>query len=120
MTPETRSAGLTATPTATTSHEHPCDHHTETSGACGTKTSRRYLTGWRCPEHTPAHLAGHPETQPDPTRTLAGLRQAAGLTPGGYTPAGQTIVDARAVASGKRRSNPTNYRAAQTETGARP
>lgn len=28
---------------------------------CGTPGARRYLTGYRCPLHTPAALAGRPE-----------------------------------------------------------
>lgn len=113
MNPKTRSEAPTATQTTETTTHHPCDHYTQTSGHCGTPTTRRYLTGWRCPTHTPAKLAGHPETRPDPARTLYGLRAAAGATPGGYTPAGQTLVDQRAVASGKRRSTPQDFRAAQ-------
>lgn len=30
------------------------------------KHVRRYATGPRCPEHTPARLAGRPEPQPGP------------------------------------------------------
>ncbi|WP_282792962.1 hypothetical protein [Streptomyces sp. CC224B] len=34
---------------------------------CQTQRSvRHYLTGWRCPAHTPAALAGHPEPPPGP------------------------------------------------------
>jgi hypothetical protein len=40
--------------TATTSQR--CGHP-----GCGTSPARRYLTGWRCPAHTPAALAGQPE-----------------------------------------------------------
>lgn len=100
--------------------EHPCEH--ETAGTlCGHPTRRRYLTGWKCATHTPAALADRPETTPDPARTLNGLRAAAGLpTDRSYTPTGETIIDARAKASGKRRSSTQDYRTAQHQTGARP
>jgi hypothetical protein len=78
---------------------------------------RRYLPGPRCPLHTPAALAGRPEVTPDPARTIEGMRAAAGLDPNApMTPAAPTTVDTRAVASGKRRSTPTDFRAAQHAT----
>ncbi|MGW0821788.1 hypothetical protein [Streptomyces sp. NPDC002845] len=67
---------------------------------------RRYLTGPRCPLHTPSALAGKPEPPPGP-----GLPAGAWTTP---SPLNDSRVhDARAVASGKRRSTPHVYRAAQ-------
>lgn len=67
---------------------------------------RPYLTGDRCPAHTPNALKGLPEVPPGP-----GLPAAAWSTP---SPLNDSRVhDARAVASGKRRSNPQAYRAAQ-------
>jgi hypothetical protein len=67
---------------------------------------RRYLTGPRCPAHTPAALAGQPEPTPGP-----GMPAGAWTTP---SPINDSRVhDARAVASGKRRSTPQTYRAAQ-------
>lgn len=54
-----------------------CDHWTDGPGYCrSTEDVRYYLTGWRCPDHTPAKLAGREEDAPDPTRTLAGIRAA--------------------------------------------
>jgi hypothetical protein len=35
---------------------YPCGHP-----GCGASPARLYLTGWRCPAHTPAALAGQPE-----------------------------------------------------------
>lgn len=70
---------------------------------CGAAATRRYLPGWRCAAHTPAALAGRAEVVPDPERTLAGLRERAGL-PADYAPPIGTsaLIDRRAVASGKR------------------
>ncbi|WP_033818903.1 hypothetical protein [Kitasatospora sp. MBT63] len=77
---------------------------------CG-EAARFYLTGWRCPGHTPAAQAGRAEPEPGP----------------GYTPqrlptsqAASALVDARAVASGKRRSTPQTYRLARVATGRGP
>lgn len=51
---------------------HSCDHHTDGHGLCRAPTTKRYLTGWRCPDHTPARQAGRPERSEligtDPTR----------------------------------------------------
>lgn len=92
----------------------PCGHYSDTAGTCGASSAAGYITGPRCPDHTPARLAGRPEAVPDPARTLEGLRKAAGLDPTApMTPAGETVVDARAKASGKRRSSPQAYRAAR-------
>ncbi|CAL9296683.1 hypothetical protein SUDANB25_02669 [Streptomyces sp. SudanB25_2051] len=33
---------------------------------CGAPGARRYLTGYRCPLHTPAALAGRPEPDTPP------------------------------------------------------
>lgn len=91
----------------------PCGHHPP----CPGRATAGYLTGLRCPDHTPAAIAGRPETTPDPARTLEGIRKAHGANPEvPMTPAGGTLVDARAIASGKRRSNPQDYRAAQERT----
>ncbi|MHC3392059.1 hypothetical protein ACLQ2E_21730 [Streptomyces lavendulocolor] len=67
---------------------------------------RPYPCGHRCSAHAPWALAGQPEPQPGP-----GLPEGAWTTP---SPLNDSRVhDARAVASGKRRSNPAAYRAAQ-------
>lgn len=42
--------------------------------SCDVRGERRYKDGWRCPRHTPAALAGHPEPPtPDPCLTAAAL-----------------------------------------------
>lgn len=67
---------------------------------------RPYLTGLRCPAHTPNALAGRDEAPPGP-----GMPAGAWTTP---SPINDSRVhDDRAIASGKRRSNPHAYRAAQ-------
>jgi hypothetical protein len=77
------------------------------------KDVRAFLTGPRCPAHTPSALAGIDEPEPGP-----GMPAAAWTTP---SPINDSRVhDARAVASGKRRSSPHAYRAAQAAVGQRP
>lgn len=96
-----------------------CGHVQTGWGTCGaTEGVRLYLPGPRCPDHTPARLAGRPEANPDPALSLTGLRDAwyaaRGLAaPQAFTPSGETVVDQRAIASGKRRSSPGRYRQAQ-------
>jgi hypothetical protein len=65
---------------------------------------RFYTTGWKCSAHAPWALAGLPEPQPGP-----GLPADLPLSPLSTS----HVHDARAIASGKRRSNPAAYRAAQ-------
>lgn len=45
-----------------------CNHWTAaTMRRCSTTDSvHLYLSGWRCPAHTPAAIAGRPEPQPGP------------------------------------------------------
>ena len=83
-----------------------CDHW---AGAefCGADEARLYLPGMRCPTHTPAAMAGHPE----PGRTATNLPKMAPLPQ-----SASRVNDDRAVASGKRRSTPEQYREAQTRT----
>ncbi|MFI7315184.1 hypothetical protein [Streptomyces hygroscopicus] len=66
----------------------------------------RYVIGWRCPLHTPAAMAGRPEPQPGPGMPAAAWTTLSPL-------AASAVFDARAIASGKRRSHPAAYRAAQ-------
>lgn len=85
---------------------------------CGSTDARPYAEGYRCAAHTPARRAGQPE--PDSERYCAPLRCYCGECPS-YTPDtpyrdGETVVDIRAVASGKRRSTLTQYRNAQLNT----
>ncbi|WP_406365206.1 hypothetical protein [Streptomyces sp. NBC_00645] len=67
---------------------------------------RNYLPGLCCPLHTPAALAGRPEPQPGP-----GWPAGTGTRPSLL--AESHVHDARAIASGKRRATPADYRAAQ-------
>jgi hypothetical protein len=67
---------------------------------------RPYLTGPRCPLHTPNALNGLPEPPPGP-----GMPAGAWTTPSPLSDS--RVHDARAIASGKRRSTPGAYRAAQ-------
>lgn len=69
--------------------------------------ARPYAVGPRCPHHTPAAQSGRPEPVPGP----------------GYIPqrlptpqSASALVDARAVATGKRRSSTQDYRLAQAAT----
>ena len=87
---------------------------------CGSQDSVQLYRpqGWRCAAHAPDVLKaqGLPIT-PDPERTLVGLRRKAGLADYPVIPS-NTIVDDRAIASGKRRSNPANYKAATGRVNA--
>lgn len=65
-----------------------------------------FACGWRCPAHSPAAMAGRPEPPPGP-----GWPAGAWTTPSPLSTS--RVHDARAVASGKRRSAPHAYRAAQ-------
>ncbi|WP_262038630.1 hypothetical protein [Streptomyces sp. Isolate_219] len=67
---------------------------------------RPYASGWRCSAHSPWALAGQPEPQPGP-----GWLSDAWSTPSPQS--ASRVHDAQAIASGKRRSSPTAYRAAQ-------
>ena len=84
---------------------------------CGeTKGVRPYAGGPACPAHTPAARAGNPE--PDSQRYCAPLRCYCGrdmceAVVGPVEPVIETVVDIRAVASGKRRSTLAEYRNAQ-------
>jgi len=79
-----------------------------------------YACGYRCPTHTPARLAGKPE--PDSAAYCAPLRCYCGTCPS-WRPdtsdfVGATVLDIRAVASGKRRSSEAGYRSALLNTQA--
>lgn len=72
----------------------------------GLLRARPFPCGWRCNRHTPNAVRGLPESPPGP-----GMPAAAWVT---ASPINDSrVADARAVASGKRRSNPRTYRAAQ-------
>lgn len=83
-------------------------------GVSGEHTGRvrLYPCGPRCSTHAPWALAGQPEPQPGP-----GLPATAWTTP---SPINDSRVhDQQAIASGKRRSNPQTYRAAQAAVDTR-
>ena len=90
-----------------------------TACPCGAPDARPYAAGWRCAAHTPAALAGQPE--PDTARYCAPLRcycgTCASWTPDTTSCVGETVLDTRAVASGKRRSSLAQYRSAQLNQG---
>lgn len=88
----------------------PC-RHWDNDHPCGNPNTRNYLTGPRCSAHTPAATADKPETTPDPNRTLTALRATAG-TIWSYKTTDTALNDQRAIATGKRRSTPAQYRAA--------
>lgn len=67
---------------------------------------RMFLTGLCCPAHTPNALRGLDEAPPGP-----GMPAGAWVTPSPISDS--RVHDARAIASGKRRSNSHAYRAAQ-------
>ncbi|MGW2209949.1 hypothetical protein [Streptomyces sp. NPDC001781] len=85
-----------------------CGHWigTEQRHCATTDAVREYLTGPCCPAHTPRALRGLPEVPPGP-----GIPAGAWTTPSPLSDS--RVHDARAIASGKRRSNPAAYRAAQ-------
>lgn len=73
---------------------------------------RFYRTGWRCNAHSPWAEAGQPEPQPGP-----GYPAGAWTTPSPISDS--RVHDARAIASGKRRSSQASYRAAQAAVNHR-
>ena len=86
---------------------------------CGSEEVRLYPCGYRCADHTPAKLGGLPEPGGDrycaPDRCYCGscpsyVRSLDAIIP--------TVVDIRAVASGKRRSSLATYRSAQIDMAA--
>lgn len=85
-----------------------CTHWigTERQHCRSTDHIRLYLPGPRCPDHTPNALRGRPEPPPGP-----GFPAGAWTTPSPLSTS--ALLDNRAVASGKRRSAPHTYRAAQ-------
>jgi hypothetical protein len=92
-----------------------CGHLTSDGPCPETKGVRQFIPGLRCPAHTPAVLAGNKDHVPDPEQSLAAYLRRAGHDPvkGLLTPAGPTVVDTKAILSGKRRSNTRDYRAAR-------
>jgi len=90
-----------------------CDY-TATEGVCGAADALPYITGLRCPAHTPAALAGRPEVTVNPDLTLAALKRKAGRMENFVPPPNDSsLLDERAINSGKRRSRPQGFRDAQ-------
>jgi hypothetical protein len=88
-------------------------------GLCDRTDTRPYAAGgrWRCPDHTPAKLAGQPE--PDAARYCLAICYCGGCLHRGARPLApitDNIVDFRHKASGKRRSSPAAYREARDRT----
>lgn len=88
-----------------------------TACQCCGAPGRPYACGWRCAAHTPAARAGKPE--PDTARYCAPLRCYCRGCPSyerPLEPVTATVVDVRAVASGKRRARSlAGYRDAQAQ-----
>lgn len=98
--------------------QQPCTYQL---GACGRTDTRPYQCGgrWRCPDHTPARLAGHPE--PDTARYCLAIcycGQCPHRRPAVLAPNRPTVIDLRNRASGKSRAGVTltDYRDAQAAT----
>jgi hypothetical protein len=91
---------------------------------CGAIPTRLFIQGRRCRIHTPAALAGEPEPGQKaycpPGRCLCGRPECPAFATferrDRYL-TGETVVDARAKASGKRRSSLEDYRSAQATVG---
>lgn len=106
---------------------HACEHFLgQAKRHCGSAAAHQYVVGWRCAEHTPSAVVGRPEppeTRCPPLRCYCGESSCPAFSTYGRvsTPAGPTVVDARAVATGKRRARSLEeYRGAQDTTGRRP
>lgn len=100
----------------------PAAVHQCQTGTCTRLDTRMYATGHQCPDHTPAALKGDPE--PGRGRYCAPGRCYCGACPwwspvNPYNVIEHTIVDVRAVASGRRRASIESFRAAQAELAAR-
>ena len=91
-----------------------CDY-TAAGIVCGVAEDvRLYITGLRCLEHTPSALAGRPEVTVNPDLTLAALKRKAGRLEDFVPPPNDSsLLDQRAINSGKRRSRPKAFRDAQ-------
>jgi hypothetical protein len=71
---------------------------------CGEEQgTRQYLPGPRCPQHTPAVVAGRVDHVPNPAWTLVAMRQAAGVK-WGFNPNDTALKDERARKLGQRAS----------------
>lgn len=81
-----------------------CDHYATGAGYCGKTPTRRYLNGTRCPEHTPARVAGRADTVPPRIGTLAWFLDRAKRRTIGTPQSASTLLDDRAIALGRARA----------------
>lgn len=80
--------------------------------ACATGTAvHPYASGPRCDEHAPWAVAGRARPVPPVDSTLAALRARRGIRPESFALPVSTVVDERAIASGKRHSTTATYQA---------
>lgn len=74
-----------------------------------------YASGWWCDPHSPWGRRGlsssDPGRVPGQPCELDRLRAARGITASSYPPSAATVIDDRAIASGKRRSTTATYQA---------
>lgn len=97
-----RSSGLTG----------PCTYG---NPPCGQEDAHPYAEGPRCDDHTPAARAG----QPEPGSARYCVRDCRCSLHGDLAPLPPiraTVIDARVIASGKRRASLAEYRDAQART----
>ena len=86
-----------------------CGHGTGAGRICGAREGTRlYTCGRRCDAHAPWALAGRGD--PDLQGPYCTVRKYRVPTPDAAT---WSVVDARAIASGKRRASPAQYAAAR-------
>lgn len=104
----------TASPAATSGRA--CGHWNGTKHCGKKKNLHFFLTGWRCPSCTPAKVAGEPEPPEGhcaPSRCYC--RKCPSWTEhNAYaTSTDSWVTDARNIASGKKRANPSDQAAAK-------
>lgn len=89
------------------------------SATCDATPPRPYPCGWRCDTHSPWNLAGRTLPNPDPARTIEGLR--AGLAAASHPAAveRQHLIDT-AVAAIRHQPVPTRQQTAAKVGGTRP
>ncbi|MCR6706591.1 MAG: hypothetical protein NVV66_18515 [Cellulomonas sp.] len=82
---------------------------------CQAPDTHLYPSGWWCDPHSPwgrrGLAASDPNRVPGQPCELTRLRQARGITAAAYATPAMTVVDERAIASGKRRSTTATYQA---------
>lgn len=102
--------------------DKPCVHYSDAEQrSCGATPTRMYIVGPRCKAHTPAAERGHPEPPEGrcaPRRCYCGRPECPAFETYGREPyraqaLAWAAVDARAIASGKRRASPAVQAAAR-------